>query len=111
VLIENNDISDIQQSLAPLSGRERTAQAAIDINSDDVDPTLAVTDVRIVSNVIKQSGYDGIRLNGNVRRISIARNDLQGIKRANLTILNGPPDQRIACPDEAGANPENCAID
>ena len=110
VLIEGNDVSDIQLSLAPLDGRERTAQAAIDINSDDPDPALAVTDVRIVSNVVRGSGYDGIRLNGNVRRISIAGNDLQGIKRANLTVVNGPPDQRIAC-DGTSASPEVCAID
>jgi hypothetical protein len=113
VLIEENDISDIQQSLKPLDGRKRTAQAAIDINSDSTEPALAVTDVRIVANAVRGSGYDGIRLNGNVRRISISGNDLQGIARANLTVVNGPPGQHIACTEEAAAaaTSQPCAID
>lgn len=112
VLIEDNDISDIQQSLAPLDGRERTAQAAIDINSDDSEPALAVTDIRIVSNVIRGSGYDGIRLNGNVTRVSISGNDLHGIERANLSVVHSPPGQRIECSAEPShASAQSCAID
>lgn len=112
VLIEANSISDIQQSLAPLDGRERTAQAAIDINSDDDDPALAVTDVRIVRNTVRGSGYDGIRLNGNVARVSISENELEDIARANLTVVHGPPGQHIACRDGAAdATAQSCFID
>ena len=112
VLIEENDISDIQQSLAPLDGRERTAQAAIDINSDDSEPALAVTDIRIVSNVIRGSGYDGIRLNGNVTRVSISGNDLYGIEGGKLTVVDAPPGQLLECPAEpSDASAQSCAID
>lgn len=109
VLIEENEIADIQQSLAPLGEGERTGQAAIDINSDDGAPELAVSNVRIVANSVRGSGHDGIRLNGNVRAINISGNSLQGISGSDVTVVNGPAGQRVACADKSRI--ETCAID
>ena len=112
VLIEENDISDIQQSLAPLDGGERTGHAAIELNSDNSEPALAVTDIRIISNVIRGSGYDGMRLNGNVTRVSISGNDLYGIEGGKLTVVDAPLGQRIECPaNPSDASAQTCAID
>ncbi len=112
VVIEGNRISDVQQSLAPLDGRERTGQAAIDLNSDDDDPALAVTDVKIASNVVSGSGYDGIRLNGNVTRVTIADNTLAGVKRSAIFIVRKPPGQVVDCQGaSAKMISRPCAID
>lgn len=79
VLIEDNRVSDIQKSLAPLSGRRRTGHAAIEINSDGAEADLAVEDIRVTGNSIDGSAYDGVRLLGNVCDIDIVNNSLSNI--------------------------------
>lgn len=90
VIIDRNRIYDIQQSLAALDGRERTGQAAIDLNSDDDDPSLAVTDVTVTSNAISGSAYGGIRLNGNVMRVTTADNTFEDVKE-RIVVVRKPP--------------------
>ena len=102
VVIENNRIFDIQESLAPLNGGARTGQAAIDLNSDGDDAALAVSDVRIVGNVVLGSRFGGVRLEGNVSRVSIIANSLEGVTGAAIARVRGRPVQDIECRNNAG---------
>jgi len=89
VLIEDNTIGDIQQLLQPAPGRRRTGHAAIEINSDGGSEELAVTDVKIQRNRVSGSGHDGIRLLGNVDRITIDGNMLDGIAGRPIRNISG----------------------
>jgi len=89
VLIEDNTIGDIQQSLQPAPGRRRTGHAAIEINSDGSSEALAVSDVKILRNRVSGSGYDGIRLLGNIDRISIDSNMLDSIAGRPIRNISG----------------------
>jgi hypothetical protein len=102
VVIENNRLFDIQQSLAPLNGGARTGQAAIDLNSDDEDSALAVSAVRIVGNVVLGSGYGGIRLDGNVSQVSIIANNLEDVNGAAIARVHGGPLRVIECHHNTG---------
>ena len=87
VLIEGNDINDIQQSLSPLGNRQRTGHAAIELNSDSRDPSLAVRDVRVVDNAIRGSARDGVRLLGNVCQASIERNAISYVGGRAISVI------------------------
>lgn len=89
VIIEDNTILDIQQTLAPLDGRPRTGHAAIELNSDSDDPALGVSDVSIIGNSVNGSAYDGIRLHGNVTRVAITANELRGVRGHPIAVSPG----------------------
>ena len=87
VLIEGNDISDIQQSLAPLGTLRRTGHGAIELNSDSSDPALSVRNVRVAGNAIRGAARDGVRLLGNVCHASIERNTIDGVARRAIAVI------------------------
>ena len=88
VVIESNDVFDVQETLLPEVPGSRTGHAAIEINSDSDIPVLAVSNIEIKDNKLSQSGYDGIRLLGNVCEVSISRNRIFNIKGKCISIMS-----------------------
>jgi parallel beta-helix repeat protein len=99
VIIESNTIVDVQRSLAPLAGRDRTGHGAIELNSDSDGPELGVSDVSVVGNSVEGSGYDGIRLHGNVSRIVISANRLSNVGGHAIALGRKRSDQVLQCRD------------
>ena len=87
VVIEANEISDIQRSLAPLGNGHRTGHGAIDINSDSSEPSLSVRDVIIVGNSIKGAAHYGIRLLGNVCDVAIESNAIADVPGPGIAVV------------------------
>jgi parallel beta-helix repeat protein len=99
VVIESNTIVDIQRTLAPLGGRPRTGHGGIELNSDSDDPALGVSDVTVVGNTISDSGYDGIRLRGNVSRVAILANRLSNIGGRAIAVAKSRRAEVLRCDD------------
>jgi Right handed beta helix region len=80
VEIVGNYVSNIQNGLTPLKADSLTGQGAIDLNSDSLEPNLAVSRVLIQDNIIDGSQYDGIRMLGNVCGITISNNSFRNVR-------------------------------
>jgi polygalacturonase len=99
VIIDDNELVDIQRTLAPLDGGQRTGHAAIELNSDSDDPALAVSDVHVLGNRIDGAAYDGIRLLGNVCNVTISGNRLHGIDGRGIAVKDGCTRRILRCAD------------
>ena len=109
VLIEDNEVSDIQRSLAPLQNRRRTGHGAIEINSDSGELNLSVRDVTIVDNNIKGSAHDGIRLLGNVCNVSIESNTIADVSGPGIAVRSTCSKTLLGCRDNLSVGrPAGC---
>lgn len=97
VVIEDNVIGDIQQNIQPLGFGRRTGHGAIEINSDDDTPALAIDGVTIGRNVIDGSAYDGIRLLGNVCDVAIDGNQMTGVRGDPISVHSRCPNPIERC--------------
>lgn len=97
VVIRDNHVEDVQYNLSPRAGSKRSGHAAIELNSDSYSPRLGVSRIVVSANSILHSGFDGIRILGNVSDVAISANVIRGVKDRPILVISDNPAPVTEC--------------